>query len=907
MATIVKRLTKGSPLTNLEVDNNFNNLNVEKLERNGSIPMTGVLQTPGLEAINDNGIQFENADGDLVATFGADGSQTAVFEGSVIIGGESSSLDLGSGDLTVKNINVSGSIISTQLADQYKVSANGDVLVGVAQQVTDTSGTYLQLTMNVILKLIGITGSFSVGNVVTGSISGKSATITKVIDDTLYVQLANDSDLFTIGETISYAANTGILNNIIDNSIFVPDQKLKVFGASVIGSASVPITPIASAQKIGTGTGTTYYYIVVQYRFDNGKLSSPHLIEQSIVHKPINEFNGENNIALTLVRTSADYGLAIYRSINVDNNGKLIAVLGPAELGTSLTGIPYVDYGTYANTEWSTKNSTGAFTEASNIVHFPINAPTQSRVGWVTAEVDSVVAGTKNKIALKSSYTINTGGSVSFVHDNTAGIQAAINDNRELGIQRFNLPNGTYYTSKLLAPSNFTISGSGKQTILKQIPWNFQYYKDFVKPNEKGSIFSTFETIGENIFFENLTIDGNSVNNTRYSEVASNYLVNKLGGINIGFNNVRIQNSVGGGIWAYQSQYLRLQNTEIVDGSLTYSGLSSSDSLSPLYAGSSQYISINNNLFENYLNPVDVSIAYIGTVVGNTIRNCGSGLLIFGSSHLLSSPNLIMGPDNEFIPGPDRFDSDYNSINITLEQGVDYFSTFYLYQELGQAAYLSSIDRTGIPGTGVQLSADIKLLTKFNNAEQLRTDYSLNASNQPIVDFITPNTSITTDKTRSNGYFQFKIIASNVNQILTLSELIQEAEADEILVPGEQVMGLAYRILATTQLYTDVDERIGIAASVFSTEGSDKFVTITLSDTSNFTIFAVGDVIKIYGHSSTPNIDGAEGVITEKIISGSKLKIKLPASTNLVGAVNGGATGYVTIKKTIIIAKGRVN
>jgi hypothetical protein len=52
-----------------------------------------------------------------------------------------------------------------------------------------------------------------------------------------------------------------------------------------------------------------------------------------------------------------------------------------------------------------------------------------------------------------------------------------------------------------------------------------------------------------------------------------------------------------------------------------------------------------------------------------------------------------------------------------------------------------------------------------------------------------------------------------------------------------------------------------------------------------------------------------EGEVTEKIEDGllRKLKIKLPASTNLVGAVNGGATGYVTIKKTIIIAKGRVN
>jgi hypothetical protein len=35
--------TKNAPLTNTEVDANFNNLNREKLERNGSVPMTGTL------------------------------------------------------------------------------------------------------------------------------------------------------------------------------------------------------------------------------------------------------------------------------------------------------------------------------------------------------------------------------------------------------------------------------------------------------------------------------------------------------------------------------------------------------------------------------------------------------------------------------------------------------------------------------------------------------------------------------------------------------------------------------------------------------------------------------------------------------------------------------------------------
>lgn len=48
MATITLRTSSPGPLTNAQVDANFSNLNTEKIERNGSIPMTGklTLDTP---------------------------------------------------------------------------------------------------------------------------------------------------------------------------------------------------------------------------------------------------------------------------------------------------------------------------------------------------------------------------------------------------------------------------------------------------------------------------------------------------------------------------------------------------------------------------------------------------------------------------------------------------------------------------------------------------------------------------------------------------------------------------------------------------------------------------------------------------------------------------------------------
>jgi hypothetical protein len=45
MSTLTLRNVKGSPLTNTEVDNNFSNLNTDKLEKDGSTAMTGKLNT----------------------------------------------------------------------------------------------------------------------------------------------------------------------------------------------------------------------------------------------------------------------------------------------------------------------------------------------------------------------------------------------------------------------------------------------------------------------------------------------------------------------------------------------------------------------------------------------------------------------------------------------------------------------------------------------------------------------------------------------------------------------------------------------------------------------------------------------------------------------------------------------
>lgn len=894
MASINKRLTLGRPLTNAEVDANFENLNVEKIERNGSIAMTGDLSTPGVKSTSSsNGLKIYNENDELVATFGEGNNKNVTFEGSISVGG-SGDLSLDGGSITVNDLIVTGRIITDQLKNEYNVSNDGEVFSGVG----NTSGSKLVITINTVLTVELVTGDFVAGNTVTGGTSGATGTIVKYVDNLLYIDLDNASDIFQVGESVTHAGNSGTITKVATAESFAEGSKVKVYGVSPVNTPDVVDPGTVVISKIGEGSGYSYHYWVALYKYDNGTISRARKISTVINHDDPVNLNAENNILIQLTRPNNEYGILIYRSNTNDiSTAKLIDVLGPAELGQGTSSF-YTDYGGYAKTEWSTKDDTGAYTEESQLIHFPLTANNTARKGWVYDEVDSVTD--VKTLTLKLNYDLNTNGAVEIAHDNTDAIQSIIDDNIELGINSLVFPAGTYYTRKLSVPSNFILAGESKSAILKQLPWNLDEWDSTQKPQEKGSMIVPKTSLPENVSFRTLTFDGDFINNVKYDIPRANYLINFPAVTNFTIDSISVQNTVGGGIWAYQGEKVRIQNSEVLNGGVSYTG----NNLSPLYASEASFLIANGNYFENFVSPVDASVVTISSIVGNTIRNCGSGLLVFGSRNLLSSPNLIMGPDNEFIPGPDTLDSDYNAVNITVEPGVEYTSTVYLYTENNEPVYLGSADKNSVPGTGVSLDVDIRLLTKINNVEQLKADYTLNDADQPRITISTPETG---DFSREQGYFNFKITQSNATEMPNLSDLIAE---NTNLASGEQIMGLAYRVKATTYTFTDVGDRILIENSEsFIQEGADKFATLVIQDANSFPYFAVGDTVKIFGHDSTPSINNEDCEVVEKIETGllRKLKIKLPPATNISGAVSGTDAGYITIRKTFIIAKGRIN
>jgi len=916
MANITKRLTVGRPLTNAEVDNNFDNLNTQKVEVDGSIAMTGELKAPGIESTSETqGLRFYNEAGELIATAGAGNSRNFVVEGNIDVGGSSgANINLNGGDIEAKNIFLTGRIISSELNGQFNVANVGDVYTGVAS--ADTIDGKLRVTIDTIVKLVNKSGNFAVGETVTGDESQTTGVLTKVNGSVLHVRLTNPTASFTVGESVIQSGTGGSINGEVSEQINTgqlnEDHRMKVFGISAPAATPVDAAESGTMTKVGTlgGTQSTYHYWITQFRMDNGQISAARKLSGSIDHGALSLFNAENNITLTLARTNINYGIAIYRAtVNDITSARLVEILGPEDLGSSTTNIPYIDYGTFANTEWSTKDANGQFTAASNIVHFPIVPNSNARLGWETYQVEEVV--NLSVIKFKTPANFNTGGEVELVHDNTIGLQEAINVNRDLSLRNIVLPNGIYYTSRLDVPNDFVVLGSGKLTVIKQIPWNFNYYNDASFPSNKGNVFKAQSSSPQNIYFRDLSIDGNLVNNVRFAGIESNYIIAIPNANNINVDNVIIRDVPGGGLYVYNSNVVRVQDAEISNGSLSYRG----NDLGPVYAGQSTRLTITGNTCENFVSPFDVSVSSIGVVVGNTIRNCGSGLLIYGSGNLLSSPNLLMGPDNEFLPTPDTQDSDFNSVNISIVPGVDYTSPSYLFLSRGETVHLGStnkLDLQGNPvlGTAVELGADILVLTKLNNQEILKTefDYSLNAG-QPIINIITPDTG---DYGRNNGYFQFRVTKSNAAAVPNLAQLL--TTHSDSLVENEQLVGLVYRIKATGYTYTDEGERLNIGyigsedPNIFTTVGSDKFYTIALSNVNDFSIFTIGDKVKLFGHASSPDVNNVEVEVVEKITSGlnRKLKLKLPSGTDLSNVSAGLATGYITIQNTFIIAKGRI-
>lgn len=559
------------------------------------------------------------------------------------------------------------------------------------------------------------------------------ATLDNLLGD--YQRTTSDIDNDTVTDSIQVLATpssttspTAVMTLQSPSLIthFVKGQRLKIYGAQSDQTNITATGSISSLVKngfIGITGGTVFSYKVAQFEFSTGKVSaSTANIDVSGVVPT--DFNTSNNVTVNISRTSATYGILLYRKITgaVTTSGyNLIAVLGPKDFET-YTSISYVDYYNFDLNTWSNKNIVrNDYESTTGTIHFPITAPDATRKGWVDATVDSVDAAT-GRVTLTASFYCES--SVIISHNDTVNIQNSINSRVAQNLNSLRLGDKAYIVSSINVPSGFTIFGRSRRSQVKKLSWSSL-------TDSSNKIFKTTTTINSVISLTNFKVDGNMQNQALVSESADNYAnyAIDIQGTDLTFDSLIVSNIIGGGIYSTSPVNLVVSNCQIED-----SGMSDRYNASPLVADGGNQLLITNNVFRNFADAVDISVADTGVLNGNIISNCGSGVLIFGAKNLVSSPNVLLGPAGEFLPSPDILDSQYDSVNIALEPDANFLSDSYRYQENGLNFDLTK--------NRAFTSFKLNKLRKTSNVEELYGEVLLSRT-ATIVSYSDVNTTAT--------------------------------------------------------------------------------------------------------------------------------------------------------------------
>ena len=747
----------------------------------------------------------------------------------------------------------------------------------------------------------------------------------------------------------------------ISTARFFIDERVKLFGVTrTTDSATVPApivgntVKVASVPTTGFSTSATYYYWQAQYNMKNGKIGISSQIDPTgaytgtgaragVANTIMSNFNDLNHNTLTLSRTNSDHGILIYRQNftgvgtvgNADlGQAKLIAVLGQKELSSAgTTELVWKDYGVYEQTAWSAKGNVNEFigfhtsTVETNQIHFPTIGTEGQRRGW---DIDKVVAIGQNSITVEGNYNLNTSvgfgttAHVKVVHDNTQAISEAISATVSAGGNYLNLPSGTYLTNRIIVPTKFTLRGSGKNSIIKQ-----QYYANdtrsigsagtalYALPFD-GNLVGIGTTNPTDVTMQDVTVDGNSSNNLRFESDLDNNLLTFTGGTSMLFKDVEIRNAPGGGLYARNSKRISIENCAIVDG-----GQTDRYNFRPLDVQNSETVRINDSLFENYPGPLDLSVTSVVSTGGNIIRNCGSGLDAYATGKITTTNNIILGPADEFLASPDIYDSDFDSVNITIDTSEDpYTGPTLLYVEEGNGKDLSSSKVTITAGIGTMVG-----LYSTTRIATLGTKF-----------IETPTLSIMTEDSRSDGYGRNN---GYVQLKLSLGTTSLTSDGDTVLdrLVGSATSALGYEILGEeyTQQPSGFTTFIGISTGYWA--NNDTYVApnvgsavtqyiVKLENPGQLSGISVGDVVKLPEHSFAPNLSSgltvgmkdsnnqtittATGLTVQKTIDVDVLTklVVLTGFSTTAALLQHGSTvvpdDYISIRRKFTIAKGRV-
>jgi len=694
----------------------------------------------------------------------------------------------------------------------------------------------------------------------------------------------------------------------VSTATFSVGQKVKMFG---VGISTLPVTvanlsaaPVAA--KIGTGVDAKKYrYWAAQFNLrtgDVGVLSGPTEANQM----ELADWNDLDHIVLSLQRTSADLGIVIYRQTSALTGvaadvtaAKLIAVLGPKELGSAGVTFTYKDFGNYDQTAWNKNTTNNEYDEDQ--IHFPNSGYAGKRRGW---NLDEIVSIGTSSITVSRQYDFNnavgfgTTNALKVVADNTFAFKTAIDDIAAKGGTYLELPSGVFLTQRITVPTNFTIGGVGKNSILKQ-----QFFANDATDGGGNSLdnntmlVSIGVTNATDVTLSDFTIDGNSNNQYRFADDKINQtdtmveMTGVTGGL---FKNIELRNSPMNGMSVVGSNRISIENSTFVDGSMT-----DRYPYTPLRASATQSLRINDCLFENYPGAVDVSSSSVVAVGGNIIRNCGRGLIAFATGKITTSDNIILGPADEFIPSPDIFDSDFNGINITIDTNATFEGPKLLYLEEGEPKDISEGKVTITAGIGTIVGQGTTL------GSQLKNNGGGDTLSDKFLDlgFVTIDSN--NEFSRENGYIQTKLTST---QTATLASYAGAATTSL----GYSIVGVEFQDVPVG-LTTFIGISTGAwfkSGSAFLGVGATEY-RVTLQNAAQVVGILTGDIVKLEDHSVNPSLSAKQLTVQQINKVGADqivhlVGISTKSDTNGGKNADGSQNGYISIRKQFVIAKGRV-
>ena len=935
---------KGSPLTNLEVDKNFLALEKNKLDATGNQVVRGNVEI--LREDDNPTPNFDTTTGNLFVS-------EKIIAKTIDIGGTGGSATLTTdGDIEVNNINLNGEIDDRGLFEKYLITRfNNHLLCQDDPTADNTFIAYSVLYLNTVNDL-------SVDGIIT--FNNKTATIREINTIENYI-LVEESTLsmdqtYTIGakvkpDTIEYELKKFLRGE----NLVKANQVIKIFGSGQSGVA-LPDPPNITRDSDLTTTGTTVYrYKALTLNRLTGKLSSFQSSEGiSISNQAIDQLDETTfnriNVVLpenTAQNPHANLSVLIYREIEGEDAAgfKLVSILDAADFGTNQA--VFNDFGDFTINDHANKKE-GLYTnvDLEYLPKFYVDRRINDHLydsGYSYVRINTVDK-TNNKFTIKA---LAGNGSISLVtiddtptprrdlkfyhnnsvaYDNTGklvgGLQHLINEKSNIGDNYLTLPTGTYHTSLISLPDNFTLKGESRfGTILKLPPLDDYTIVSTIRglgaanvvdgmssDNQKsyanvlvGMTQSTSDTADtatdDNISLENLTLNGNYHNRFFSDEsttasllgdnlVRAEFLERGL------IRGVIIKNSVGGGIYAPGAKNLSIENCDIFDNCTE---LKDTEFYSPLYAIAAQDINVTNNRIANANSAVELSNVVRGSLVGNMVKNVESGVITYASNNFITTPNLILGPNNELLTTTDSLDSEFDSINVDLLQRVDgdaFESLTITFLKEGNAAHLALSNQVDslsaqIAGTGVAIGGTIHVLAKQEQFEyfiggEAGTDIPITNGNAINVSASTI-TFPSLEADRKKGTIKFRmedsacdVLRDRFSMVRTSGTTLKSQYAALANRPAnEQLIGLAYQVFATEYINL-VNSNDHIPFVTVSRDGTSNNSRVKLGPTVDLNNFIIGRKL-ILSAGTTTSIDSL--VASGGSISDAKKHITLVTDT----------------------------